>query len=64
MKTKQQLTSGNLLTELAAVVATLGVGSAAAAQTDTVDTRIGTPSFSNDYPSQETVARLYDELDF
>jgi hypothetical protein len=27
-------------------------------------TRIGTPSFSNGYPSQETVARLYDELDF
>jgi hypothetical protein len=43
MKTKQQLTSRNLLTALAAVVATLGVGSEAAAQTDTVEPVLARP---------------------
>ena len=31
---------------------------------ETLETRIGTLNFESGYPSQETVAKLYDEMDF
>jgi len=33
-------------------------------ETEVVDTRIGKLTFESGYPSQETVAKLYDEMDF
>jgi hypothetical protein len=36
----------------------------ARAQPDSVKTRIGTLSFENGYPSEETARKLYDEMDY
>src|SRR5262245_37602054 len=36
----------------------------ALAEEETVDTRIGKLTFESGYPAQETVQKLYDEMDF
>ena len=41
-----------------------GAPAAAATRSQTVETRIGTLDFEHGVPTQETVAKLYDELDF
>src|SRR5262249_13311085 len=46
-----------------AALALLAASSLTHAQ-ETVDTHIGTLTFESGYPSQETVAKLYDEMDF
>jgi hypothetical protein len=52
----------------AATLTALAFASAAIAQEQTVDTRIGkltfTHDFVNGYPTDETVQKLYDERDF
>lgn len=45
---------------LALIVTTMTAG----AQTQTTDTRIGTLSFENGYPTEETARKLYDEMDY
>jgi hypothetical protein len=47
-----------------AATLTVPLGSGSLASTQTVNTRIGALDFENGYPSNKTVARLYDELDF
>jgi len=52
-----------------AIIVALACTTAARAQTgETIDTRIGTLSFTHDfangYPTKETVAKLFDERDF
>jgi len=52
-----------LLFPLTAVVA-IALTSACGGGRETVDTRIGSLTFESGYPSQETVTKLYDEMDF
>src|SRR5262249_42546119 len=52
-----------LLFPLTAVVA-IALTSACGGGRETVDTRIGSLAFESGYPSQETVTKLYDEMDF
>jgi hypothetical protein len=46
------------------VGASLHGGTSALAAEETLDTRIGTLTFESGYPSEETVQKLYDEMDF
>nr|WP_234837395.1 hypothetical protein [Sinorhizobium meliloti] len=41
-----------------------GIGAHAQETPDELDTRIGKLTFESGYPSKETVAKLYDEMDF
>ena len=50
------------LSALLAAVAMFGAASAASAET--IDTRIGKLEFQGAYPTDETIAKLYDERDF
>lgn len=52
------------LTAAAALLAGLTLSPANAQDMKTVDTRIGELSFENGYPTDETVQKLYDEMDF
>lgn len=52
----------NLCTLMASALLVLAAHSAAAQETK--DTRIGKLTFENGYPSQESVNKLYDEMDF
>lgn len=45
-------------------IAAIAVISASAVAQETVDTRIGKLTFESGYPSQESVTKLYDEMDF
>jgi hypothetical protein len=47
-----------------ALLATALCGAAPAQAQETIDTRIGELTFESGYPSQETVQKLYDEMDF
>src|SRR5215467_2891376 len=47
-----------------ALVASAICGASAAKAEETIDTRIGKLTFESGYPSQETVQKLYDEMDF
>jgi len=58
MKTGLVILTSILLTS------TMQVPTSALAEEETVDTRIGKLTFESGYPSQETVQKLYDEMDF
>jgi hypothetical protein len=45
-------------------IAAIAVISTSALGQETIDTRVGKLTFESGYPSQETVAKLYDEMDF
>jgi hypothetical protein len=47
-----------------ALLASVLCGAAPALAQETIDTRIGKLTFESGYPSQETVKKLYDEMDF
>lgn len=47
-----------------ALLASALCGAVSALAQETIDTRIGTLTFESGYPSQETVDKLYDEMDF
>jgi len=46
------------------VVATMAIASMPALAQETIDTRIGKLTFESGYPSNDTVTKLYDEMDF
>jgi hypothetical protein len=49
---------------LAAALASALCGAAPALAQETIDTRIGKLTFESGYPTQETMAKLFDEMDF
>jgi hypothetical protein len=53
-----------LLSSLTAAAVAIAITSTSGVAQETVDTRIGRLTFQSGYPSQETVTKLYDEMDF
>lgn len=64
MKTSQLVPLAVAALCVAATQSVVGAEVASAKNEETIDTRIGPLTFESGYPSQETVQKLYDEMDF